>query len=88
MIAARTLATEIARQLPSRRETAAIHVSGCSKGCAHPAPAALTVVGTEHGCGIVRDGSARATPRYHVDAADVVAEAVRIAAESKEPVHG
>ena len=32
LIAARTLATEIARQLPPRRETAAIHVSGCAKG--------------------------------------------------------
>ncbi len=88
MIAARALAAEIARQLPPRREAAAIHVSGCAKGCAHPAPAALTVVGTERGCGIVRDGSARATPRYHVDAADVVAEVVRIAAEREEPVHG
>ena len=88
LIAARALATEIARQLPLSREIAAIHVSGCAKGCAHPASAALTVVGTEHGCGIVRDGSARATPRYHVDAADVVAEALRIAAERKEPVHG
>jgi precorrin-3B synthase len=88
LIAARALATEIARQLPLSREIAAIHVSGCAKGCAHPAPTALTVVGTERGCGIVRDGSARATPRYHVDAADVVAEALRIAAERKEPVHG
>jgi precorrin-3B synthase len=88
LIAARALATEIARQLPPRREAAAIHVSGCAKGCAHPAPAALTVVGTERGCGIVRDGSARATPRYHVDAANLVAEVVRIAAERKEPVHG
>ena len=88
LIAARALATEIARQLPPSRKIAAIHVSGCAKGCAHPAAAALTVVGSEHGCGIVRDGSARATPRYHVDAADVVAEVVRIAAERKEPVHG
>jgi precorrin-3B synthase len=88
LIAARALATEIARQLPPSRKIAAIHVSGCAKGCAHPASAALTVVGSEHGCGIVRDGSARATPRYHVDAADVVAEVVRIAAERKEPVHG
>jgi precorrin-3B synthase len=39
-----------------------IHLSGCRKGCAHPAPAAVTVVGTEIGCGIIRDGSARAVP--------------------------
>ena len=74
--------------MPPSRDGAAIHISGCAKGCAHPAPAALTVVGTERGCGIVRHGSARATPRYHVDAADLVAEVVRIAAETHEAVHG
>jgi precorrin-3B synthase len=88
LIAARALAAEMARQLPPWREAVAIHVSGCAKGCAHPAPAALTVVGTAGGCGIVCGGLARATPRYHVDTADVVAEVVRIAAETSEPVHG
>jgi precorrin-3B synthase len=86
LIAARALATEIAPHLPSRSET--IHISGCAKGCAHPAHAALTVVGTERGCGIVRHGSARATPRYCVDAADVVADVVRISVESSEAAHG
>ena len=37
-----------------------IHISGCAKGCAHPGAAALTVVGTERGCGIVH---ARLGPR-------------------------
>jgi precorrin-3B synthase len=36
-----------------------IHVSGCAKGCAHAAPAALTIVGTNDGCALVADGSAR-----------------------------
>jgi precorrin-3B synthase len=88
LIAARALAAEIARHLPAARGGTAIHVSGCTKGCAHPAPAALTVVGTEHGCGIVCDGLASATPRYHVDAADLAAEVARIAVASREPVHG
>ena len=88
LIAARALATEIARRLPPRREAVAIHISGCAKGCAHPAPAALTVVGTERGCGIVRHGSARATPHHYVDGADVVAEVVRISVETSEAVHG
>jgi precorrin-3B synthase len=87
LIAARALAVEVARHLPSR-DGAAIHISGCAKGCAHPAPTALTVVGAERGCGIVRHGSARATPRYHVDAADVVGEVVRITVETDEAVHG
>lgn len=35
-----------------------IHVSGCSKGCAHPAAAPLTLVGTEQGVGIIIAGRA------------------------------
>ena len=86
LIAARALAEEIAPHLPPGSD--AIHVSGCSKGCAHPAPAALTVVGTVHGCGIVRHGPAHATPGYHVDPADLVAEIARIAGKTSEAVHG
>jgi precorrin-3B synthase len=90
LIAARALATELAAHLPPR--SAMIHISGCAKGCAHSAPAALTVVGTEHGCGIVRDGSARAAPLRHVDPAEIVteivAEIVRMARASSEAAHG
>jgi precorrin-3B synthase len=39
-----------------------LHVSGCAKGCAHVGAAALTVVGTARGCGLVLDGSARDRP--------------------------
>ena len=39
-----------------------IHISGCAKGCAHAAPAALTVVGTPDGCALIADGSARDAP--------------------------
>jgi precorrin-3B synthase len=85
LIAARALASEIARHLPPSRET--VHISGCAKGCAHPAPAALTVVGNERGCGIVRHGSARGVPSCHVDPADIVAEVVRVADEMQEAVH-
>jgi len=40
-----------------------IHLSGCPKGCAHPAPAALSIVGHEAGCGWVIDGVAGDAPR-------------------------
>lgn len=86
LIAARALAAEVASRLPSQRPT--IHISGCAKGCAHPAATALTIVGTECGCGIVHNGSARATPQRHVDPADLVAEVVRMAAQESEAVHG
>ncbi|MGA8498854.1 MAG: precorrin-3B synthase, partial [Xanthobacteraceae bacterium] len=39
-----------------------IHISGCAKGCAHPAPAALTIVGTSSGCALIANGSARDMP--------------------------
>jgi precorrin-3B synthase len=51
-----------------------IHVSGCAKGCAHPAPAALTIVGTPAGCGVVINGSARDTPLKIVAADSLPAE--------------
>jgi precorrin-3B synthase len=39
-----------------------VHVSGCPKGCAHPAAAALTIVGRADGCGLVIGGSTRDQP--------------------------
>jgi precorrin-3B synthase len=85
---ASALATKLAPNPWPAQDPVTIHISGCSKGCAHPAPAALTVVGTERGCGIIRHGSARAAPRYHIDPADLAAEVARIVAESGEAAHG
>jgi precorrin-3B synthase len=39
-----------------------LHVSGCAKGCAHPRPAAITLVGTDNGFDLVRHGCAQDTP--------------------------
>jgi precorrin-3B synthase len=39
-----------------------LHVSGCAKGCAHPGPAALTLVGEAGRYGLVRGGTARQPP--------------------------
>jgi precorrin-3B synthase len=73
-IPARELAAALAPRLARLPDGIAIHVSGCAKGCAHPAPAALTVVGDTQGCGIVRDGTARAAPVRHVASAELVPE--------------
>ncbi|ENN85088.1 Precorrin-3B synthase [Rhizobium freirei PRF 81] len=43
-----------------------LHLSGCSKGCAHPAPTALAIVGIPTGHAIVLDGSASAEPAVHI----------------------
>ncbi len=40
-----------------------VHVSGCAKGCAHPGPAAITLVGQDGRYGLVRHGRASDTPQ-------------------------
>ncbi|WP_428390903.1 precorrin-3B synthase [Lichenicoccus sp.] len=40
-----------------------LHVSGCAKGCAHPSPAAVTLVGSGGRYGLVRQGRAGDTPQ-------------------------
>jgi len=52
-----------------------IHISGCGKGCAHPMPAALTVVGLPDGCGVVADGSVKDAP-FAVVATDELPAAI------------
>jgi len=84
LIPARALAAEIAGVLPPSQDGVAVHVSGCAKGCAHPAAAPLTVVGTEQGCGIVRGGTARSRPAACVRVQDLVDALMR--ARLREPV--
>lgn len=57
--ATRDLARALAPLLP---EKGLIHVSGCAKGCAHPAKAPLTLVATHQGFDLIRDGDAAAPP--------------------------
>lgn len=73
-IAARALAPLIAGRVEFT-----VHISGCAKGCAHPAPAALTVVGTPGGCALVADGTARDAPFSVVAAKDLTAAITRFA---------
>lgn len=40
-----------------------LHVSGCAKGCAHPTPAAFTLVAADDGYGLVRHGRAGDPPQ-------------------------
>jgi precorrin-3B synthase len=66
-ISTRTLARAIAAAATHLDQQTTIHMSGCAKGCAHPGPAALTIVGIAGKCGIVHDGRARDTPRKLID---------------------
>jgi precorrin-3B synthase len=62
-IAARALAPQIASAAaPHLDGSFKIHISGCAKGCAHPAAAALTIVGTSSGCALIANGSTRDAP--------------------------
>ncbi|MEF3045916.1 precorrin-3B synthase [Pseudotabrizicola sp. L79] len=55
----RPLARRLAAQVPVGQT---LHVSGCAKGCAHPGPAALTLIATDRGFDLVKGGSAQDTP--------------------------
>jgi len=69
----RALAATLASHLPADTR---LHVSGCAKGCAHPGPSALTLVGTASGFDLVRDGSPRDTPAMRgLTPAKIVADA-------------
>jgi precorrin-3B synthase len=78
LIAARTIAAEIAKSVELPGHGVAVHISGCAKGCAHPAATRITIVGTAGGCGIVRDGPARATPSSYAVPASLAKEIDRI----------
>lgn len=39
-----------------------LHISGCAKGCAHPAPADLTLTANGRGYDLIRNGTASDTP--------------------------
>jgi len=89
-IAARALAPGVAAKIaPYCGEAITVHISGCAKGCAHAAPAALTVVGTADGYALVADGSARDAPFALVTSNELPEAIVRFARERKRGVaHG
>jgi precorrin-3B synthase len=98
LIAARTLAAGLVSLLApiagqGRDGGGVVHVSGCPKGCAHPAPAALTLVGAPQGCAVIYNGRAGDAPHHYVDPAHLGDEARRLASGfpapgSTEVAHG
>ena len=62
-LATRAMAPQIAAAAaPHLAGDLTVHISGCAKGCAHPATSALTVVGASGLCTLVANGSARDAP--------------------------
>ena len=79
-IAARALAPQIAAAAaPHCDGSFKIHISGCAKGCAHPTPAALTVVGTSAGCALISNGSTHDAPFATVTTNELPAAVAEIA---------
>jgi precorrin-3B synthase len=81
-IAARTMAPAVTKAAAQFLDGAfSIHISGCAKGCAHPSAAALTVVGTPAGCGLIADGLARDAPFAVIPSDEVNAAVAKYARE-------
>ncbi|WP_159079865.1 precorrin-3B synthase [Methyloceanibacter sp. wino2] len=81
-IPSRELAARIAERLP--QGTFALHISGCSKGCAYPRPAPLTIMGAEQGARIIDGDSVRNVPTNDVYTDDLIEQIVRrVAAENE-----
>lgn len=54
--------------------TQTLHISGCTKGCAHPGPTATTLVATPTGFDLIRHGNAAAMPALNgLSAAEILA---------------
>ncbi|HXW27958.1 MAG TPA: precorrin-3B synthase, partial [Xanthobacteraceae bacterium] len=82
-MAARDLAGTIAAvAAPLLKGSVRVHLSGCPKGCAHPLPAAVTVVGRAGACGLVFDGTAREPPAAVLTAEALTAWLADLATET------
>jgi precorrin-3B synthase len=68
----KAIAEEIARNTPGLLDgSITVHLSGCPKGCAHPAPAALTLTGAPSGYGLVVNGAASDALAHYIAAKDL-----------------
>ena len=82
---ARALAAAAANALAgSVNQTCAVHISGCGKGCAHPAVAALTLVGDAGNYRLVLGGQADDTACATIPGPTAAAALGRIAAVVKQ----
>jgi len=75
----RQLAPEVARVIRSWAGTSKIvHLSGCSKGCAHPGPAALTLAGPDR---VILNGRASDAPQATISPAGLIADIEQLCSE-------
>lgn len=72
--ATRTLARALAPYVPAGQH---LHVSGCTKGCAHPGVADVTLVATGRGYNLIRGGAACDAPQQTDLAPHLIAAALK-----------
>jgi precorrin-3B synthase len=66
------VAEDVAHRAPDLLDgSLTLHLSGCPKGCAHPAPSPLTLTGAPSGYGLVVNGAASDTPALYIAANDL-----------------
>jgi precorrin-3B synthase len=83
LMPARAVAAAVAEAAATMLDgSVTLHLSGCAKGCAHPRPATLVLVGDEHGAGLVVDGRA-GDAASHLPASPLPAAVTRLAARVK-----
>lgn len=78
-----------ARRLSDRMPASVgrVHVSGCQKGCAHPGPAAVTIVAVDGGYDLIRNGAADSDPSVRdIALADLAAAVSEAASAEQVPV--
>jgi precorrin-3B synthase len=61
-----------------------LHLSGCPKGCAHPASSLVALAGAPSGYGLVVNGTASATPTAYLDDTGIKTALKRLAALVEE----
>ena len=63
-----------------------VHVSGCAKGCAHPAAAPLTIVGTRGAARVIADGTAQRHAVVPMSIASKLAAQIAASSAAQEAV--
>ena len=81
-IPSRELAARIAERLP--QGSFALHISGCSKGCAHPRPAPLTIMGTDRGTRMIEGNNVLNRSIFDASTDDLIDRAVNMIAAENE----
>ncbi|MFG1359683.1 precorrin-3B synthase [Xanthobacter pseudotagetidis] len=88
LMPARSVAAEVAATLaPILDGSVTVHLSACAKGCARPAPAALTLTGMDEGIALVREGTAGAAARADFPVAELLPRLEALALAVAEARH-